>query len=219
MERAAKPGWGFTGAESAGIGAWILDLVRHGTADDDCFDLVFPPEVRRLSSFHWSPVALATRAAELAVAKPGDKVLDVGAGPGKFCLIGSLVTQGVFYGIEQRKDLVEVARSVADRYEIPRAYFAHGDMRDCDWTRFESIYLYNPFSENLDSSIRIDDSCELKRELYVAYIQAVQEKLSRMPSRTRAVTLNGFGGDLPPSYQLVQREGSDSLPLELWIRM
>jgi len=197
---------------------WVFNRLRSGEVDDETFDLVFPSDVRRLSSFHWSPIQLAMRAAELAVAEPGAKVLDVGAGAGKFCLVGSLVTEGVFFGVEQRQYLVETARDIADRYKIPRVHFDHGNMIDNDRQRFQCIYLYNPFSENLDKSIRIDDSCALSSDLYVQYIRAVQVKLTDLKSGTRVVMLNGFGGDLPPSYQLLHREGSDSLPLELWIK-
>jgi hypothetical protein len=196
----------------------MFDRLRSGEVDDDTFDLIFPPEVRRLSSFHWSPLECAVRAAEMCVPEPGTKVLDAGAGPGKFCLIGSLVTEGEFFGIEQRRTLVDTAREIAERYKISRVHFDCGNVIDFDWNPFDSIYLYNPFSENLDRSICIDDSCELFPELYISYIRAVQRKLADLGSGTRVVTLNGFGGDLPPSYELLHREGSDSLPLELWIQ-
>ncbi len=196
----------------------VLGRLRSGEVDDDIFDLIFPPDVRRLSSFHWSPIQLAMRAAELAVDEPGTRVLDVGAGVGKFCLIGSFVTEGIFFGIEQRQSLVNTARDIANRYKIPRVHFDHGNMIHFDWHPFDCIYLYNPFSENLDKSTKIDDSCALSVDLYVKYIRAVQTKLTELARGTRVVTLNGFGGDLPPSYQLIHKEGSDSLPLELWIK-
>ncbi len=215
----------FLSGKSAGTAAveldahtWVFSRLRSGEVDDETFDLLFPSDVRRLSSFHWSPIQLAMRAAELAVSEPGAKVLDVGAGAGKFCLIGSFVTEGIFFGIEQRQYLVDTARDIADRYKIPRVHFDHGNMIDYDWRSFDCIYLYNPFSENLDKSIRIDDSCALSSDLYVIYIRAVQAKLTDLKSGTRVVTLNGFGGEFPPSYQLLHREGSDSLPLELWIK-
>ena len=107
------------------------------------------------------------RDAEMCVPEPGTKVLDAGAGPGKFCLIGSLVTEGEFFGIEQRRTLVDTAREIAERYKISRVHFDCGNVIDFDWNPFDSIYLYNPFSENLDRSICIDDSCELFPELYI----------------------------------------------------
>src|SRR5262249_24041062 len=109
-------------------------------------------------------------------------------------------------------------REIADRYKIPRVHFECGNVIDFEWSPFDSIYLYNPFSENLDNSIRIDDSCELSPDLYVTYIRAVQRKLFRLASGTRVVTLNGFGGDFPPSFELLHREGTDSMPLELWVQ-
>ncbi|MGZ3655206.1 MAG: methyltransferase domain-containing protein [Bdellovibrionota bacterium] len=198
--------------------SWVLDQVRIGAVDDESFDLLFPPDVRRHSSFHWSPLRCAVRAARLAVAEPGSRVLDVGAGAGKFCLIGSLATEGVFFGVEQRKYLVDAARAIADRYKIPRVQFDHGNMMHYDWAGFDSIYLYNPFSENLDKSIQIDNDCDFSADLYIAYIRTAQKKLAHLAEGTRVVTLNGFGGDLPPSFKLIHKEGSDSLPLELWIK-
>ncbi|MGZ3711019.1 MAG: methyltransferase domain-containing protein [Pseudobdellovibrionaceae bacterium] len=196
----------------------IYRRLRAREIDDSAFDLIYPETIRELSDFHWSPIRLATRAAELAVAEPGAKVLDVGAGPGKFCIVGSCVTEGVFFGIEQRHQLVAAARDVVNRYKLSRVHFDHGNMIDYDWRPFDCIYLYNPFSENLDRSIRIDDTCELSNELYVRYIRAVQEKLAGLATGVRVVTLNGFGGDFPPSFRLLHREEGDVMPLELRVK-
>ena len=44
---------------------------------------------------HWTPVHVARRAAQFLVTGPETRVLDVGSGPGKFCLVGALATQGI----------------------------------------------------------------------------------------------------------------------------
>jgi hypothetical protein len=196
----------------------VFDRIRTGIIDDETFDLIFPEPLRRVSSQHWTPIQLAKRAAELAVTEPGATVLDVGAGAGKFCIVGSFVTEGIFVGLEQRGHLVDAARCIVKRYGVQRVRFDQGNMIDYDWSQFDSIYLYNPFSENLDSSNRIDDSCELNAELYIRYIRTTQRKLAGLKSGTRIVTLNGFGGELPPFYKLLHREGGEQMPLELWIR-
>ena len=41
--------------------------------------------------------------------KPGEVVLDIGCGPGKFCIVGALATTGRFTGVEQRKHLCDAA--------------------------------------------------------------------------------------------------------------
>ncbi len=81
------------------------------------FDHVYPDWVRSLSERHWTPVDVAERAAELLVTSAGVRVLDVGSGAGKFCIIGALTTEGKFCGIEQRAHLIDVAREAARHYD------------------------------------------------------------------------------------------------------
>jgi 2-polyprenyl-3-methyl-5-hydroxy-6-metoxy-1,4-benzoquinol methylase len=54
--------------------------------EDEKFDLLYPAEIRKLSSVFWTPVAVAAAAAKLLVTTSGTRVLDIGCGPGKFCL-------------------------------------------------------------------------------------------------------------------------------------
>jgi len=185
---------------------------------DNEFDRIFPARIGNLSELHWTPVAIAKKAARLAAWKPRARILDAGSGAGKFCIIGASVTDGFFVGVEQREYLVDIARRTADRYRIPRIQFVHENITDVDWSSFDSIYIYNPFSENLDENIRIDELCELNFGLYVKYVNVVQEKLTFLASGTRVVTLNGFGGDFPPDYERAHREIIQQLPLEVWIR-
>src|SRR5207244_1254082 len=59
---------------------------------DGVFDRMFPTELRFVSFQHWTPVAVARRAAELLVGAGARRLLDVGSGPGKFCIVGALTT-------------------------------------------------------------------------------------------------------------------------------
>ncbi len=151
--------------------------------------------------------------------RPGARVLDVGSGAGKFCIVGELSTLGIFVGVEQRESLVEAARTVVRELQIPRIQFILNDMAAIPWGAYDSIYLYNPFSENLDESIRIDSQCELSAEHYIRYVQQTQAKLTHLCTGTRIVTLNGFGGDFPPTYKLIHEEKAQGLPLEVWERL
>ena len=74
--------------------------------EDEKFDQIYPPRIRELSRLYWTPIRVAAEAAKLLVTTPGTRVLDVGCGPAKFCLVGASLTQGVFIGVEQREDLV-----------------------------------------------------------------------------------------------------------------
>ncbi len=53
-------------------------------------------EIRKLSSFQWTPVWVADRTARLLVAAPGARILDIGGGPGKFYLVAAAHNQPSF---------------------------------------------------------------------------------------------------------------------------
>jgi SAM-dependent methyltransferase len=72
--------------------------------EDDRFDQVWPLRLRKLSPLHWTPIVVASHASKLLVTKPGTRVLDIGCGPGKFCLIAAALTDGYFTGVEQRRE-------------------------------------------------------------------------------------------------------------------
>src|SRR4051812_27497913 len=80
------------------------------SVEDYRFDQIFPERVRKFSPVYWTPIAVASYAAKLLVRNRGTCVLDIGCGPGKFCLVAAAVTDGHFTGIEQRAYLVEAAR-------------------------------------------------------------------------------------------------------------
>ena len=89
----------------------IQDLRGGRKVTDFRFDQVFPIEMRRLSETHWTPVEVAIRAAELLVEHDKTRILDVGSGCGKFCLVAALSCLGQFIGVEQRPHLVDIARN------------------------------------------------------------------------------------------------------------
>lgn len=187
---------------------------------DEAFDRVYPSSVRYRSYVHWTPVGIARRVARLLVTSVGTRVLDVGAGAGKFCIVGALATPGRFHGVEQVPHLVEVARHAADRYGVrQRARFVLGDIRSVDWRDFDAFYLYNPFFEYLgwmaggtDHAISIAPCA--RREL-IAFTTA---QLERAATGTRVATYYGFGGEMPRAYRCVLREGSGSDVVAVWVK-
>lgn len=119
---------------------------------DEEFDAVYSSEVRSLSLRHWTPVSVARRAAYLLTGLGGaTHILDVGAGPGKFCIVGALSTTAHFVGVEHRRRLVEVAQMAAVRFGADRAHVVHANLLDFDCRTFDGFYFYNPFREQLDS--------------------------------------------------------------------
>jgi hypothetical protein len=187
--------------------------------DDQDFDRLYPPWAQDLSTIHWTPIETARRAAELLVVRSGMRVLDVGAGVGKFCLVGALCLPGVFYGIEQRFHFVKIAHQVGERLGLKNARFLHGNMLDVEWRGFDGYYLYNPFAENIAKSCEaIDTTVDRTPQLFIAYVRGVTERLRLARLGTRVVTYHGFGGDMPPGYHLELEEMSGTDRLELWVK-
>jgi SAM-dependent methyltransferase len=189
------------------------------SVDDQYFDRILPYWARKPSRVHWTPVMVARRAVELLTeSRQKTKILDVGSGCGKFCLIAASVSHATLFGLEQRTHYVELSRKLAQHYRISNLTFIQANMKDVDWSWFNSIYLFNPFLENRLPNQKIDDSIELERQKYFEYVKTVESKLRGMPKGSRVVTYFGFGGCFPASYSQTVREFCGRGPLECWVK-
>ena len=185
---------------------------------DRWFDELYTPSIRALSSTFWTPVRVAQRAALLLRTGTKRRVLDIGSGAGKFCLVAAASTELEVTGIEHRKHLVNVAVRAAERLGV-HVRFVHGDLLAVDWAAFDSFYLYNPFVENLcPVTDRIDGSVELSEQRFRDDLQTVLEAMAHARVGTRVVTYHGLGADLPPTYSLASREWAGSGELRLWVK-
>lgn len=185
---------------------------------DGLFDRLFPRAIRGLSAMHWTPVEVALRAAKLLVTRPGTRVLDVGAGAGKFCLVGAMSTFGEYFGVERRADLVHSAQSIALALGVKNVTFCHGLFGALNPENYDAFYFFNPFEETkLSLHAGVDWSRLAGREHFDLEVQKAQQFLRGARPGTRVVTYNGMGGSLPWTYDLVHREDLDC-PLELWVK-
>jgi SAM-dependent methyltransferase len=191
-------------------------LERRTAISDAEFDQVFPEDLRDRSHLHWTPVAIAMRAAELLAPRPNLRVLDVGAGAGKVCLIGALVTGATWWGIEQDPALVAVANHAAWALDIARrTRFVQGDGSRLTWDEFDAFYFYNPFSTLM---LAPHASPFVRYATIQSTLRRVEQRLASTREGTRVVTYYGFGGRLPAGYTLISREPAGGDVLELWIR-
>ena len=182
--------------------------------EDEQFDLIYPPTIRDLSDRHWTPVAVARRAAEFLVSQPMTRVLDLGCGPGKFCIVGALTTAGHFTGVEQRQQLAHLARQAIQREGITNAEIVHCNVTEIDFLAYDAFYLFNPFEENLFTLGKIDESVHLSKALYEQYTRHVATQLARAPLGTRVVTYAGLCEEVPACYECQRYSfGGD---LKLW---
>ena len=192
---------------------------RHSmSTTDSAFDELVQPELRHLSYAHWTPVEVAIRATALLSPTPRMRVLDVGAGVGKFCAVGALSSNAVWCGVEQHEELVNAARRLTRALGVAnRTLFLHGDALAIDWSDFDALYLYNPFELPLFSHTVTAQEHALSYKVQVA---GVQERLAKLRGGTRVLTFHGFGGVMPATYELAYHERVPvvGLDLVLWVQ-
>jgi SAM-dependent methyltransferase len=194
--------------------------LREGRLVDSEFDDIYPPSVRAISSSYWTPIAVAMRAARLLVSRTSTRVLDVGSGAGKFCIVGAAATGASFTGIEHRAHLVQTACAAAARLSVEDARFLHGTFDTVDIATFDAVYFYNPFEENVwGRDHHVDDSVKLSHQRFIADIGGAERLLAGARVGTRVVTYHGFGGEMPPGYVRVLQEHCHSGSLEFWIKV
>ncbi|HEU4727980.1 MAG TPA: hypothetical protein VFT22_08835 [Kofleriaceae bacterium] len=191
-------------------------LARRAAVSDTELDQVFPDDLRDRSHLHWTPVAIAVRVAELLAPSPGDRVLDVGAGAGKLCLVGAIVTGATWWGIEQDAVLVAAANRAAWSLGVEhRTRFVHGDGSRLPWDEFGAFYFYNPFTTPM---LAPHASPFLRYATIQNTLRRVEQRLATARVGARVVTYYGFGGKLPADYTLIAREPVGGDALELWVR-
>jgi predicted RNA methylase len=184
------------------------------------FDAIYDDKTRELSPQHWTPLRVAARAARLLTQTGATRILDVGSGAGKFCIVGALSTDAQFVGIERRAQLVDIASGAASRLGVTRATFIQADVATFSFKGFDGVYLYNPFHEQISPYLpQIDPTLERSEDVYDHFVQRTTDKLAGMAAPVAVVTFNGFGGPMPRSYTFLGDEPAGSDRLELWIKL
>ena len=173
--------------------------MTRATDPDVAFDLELPRRLQGVSAIHFTPTRVAQQAAAMLAPRAGMRVLDVGAGPGKFCIVAArAVPQATFVGIEVRANLVHIARKLAARFAVTNVEFFEGDAMDLAWDRFDAFYFYNPFGEHVHETAHvIDRTLDRSAVTYARSVQIVRDGLAATRAGTRVVTYHGFGAEPP----------------------
>ncbi len=193
-----------------------LNTAHNYLSSDTEFDNLFPIHIQNLSAVHWTPLNVAAVAARWLAPNAGAKVIDIGAGVGKFCIAGSIYTKGIFTGIEQRKNFVTIGNKVVKQLGLQRVSLIHGNFTELDLGGYTGIYFFNSFHENLVFADALDNKIEMSGELYELYSAHMLRQLNAMPVGTRLATFWLSITEIPGCYKLQDSHFNNLL--KLWVK-
>jgi len=192
--------------------------VEKWFSSDEQFHQLYPLTVQALARRHWTPLGVARKAAGFLAAENNVRILDIGSGTGKFCLGAAYYKPNAFYyGIEQRKTLVNYSEAAKEILHLENVSFTIGNFTQLDFRNYDHFYFYNSFFENLTSGDKIDDSIDYSSELYNYYSRYLFKQLEQKPGGTRLATFHSLEDEIPQSYHEVGSE-FDNL-LKFWIKV
>ena len=194
-----------------------FQLERWFSSDINLHQL-YPEPIRPLARIHWSPLYIVQKAVSFLAPNDKVKVLDIGSGVGTFCLAGAYYKPSVsFFGVEQRKNLVEHAQTVREILGLQNVQFIQRNFTQLNLSEYDNFYFYNSFFENLDGTDKIDNEIVYSNELYNYYSIYLYNQLEKMPIGTRVATYCSWGDEMPPCYQVAEMHFGDLL--KFWIKM
>ncbi len=206
-------------ADLDALGRAVARRLRAGEAvEDEAFDLLLGEQPRARSRQHWSSLEVILAAVEQFTQAGAQRVLDVGAGAGKFCAVASLVTGRRVYGVERRPALVREARELARRLGAD-VEIDEGTLETVRPRRFDGFYFFNPFGEYVAAEEdRYDADFPRSFAGYVRDARLVERWLLDAAVGTAMVTYNGLGGRIPSCFEVQHAERVRKDVLRLWVK-
>jgi len=187
-------------------------------SSDNQFHRVYPIPTQMLAARHWTPLHIARMAAQFLASQTGARVLDIGSGAGKFCLAGAYYKpDAVFYGVEQRKQLIDHARAARDILGLQNAHFLYQNLTQLDFKQYDHFYFYNSFYENLADTEKIDDNIICAPHLYDYYNRCLYKKLDEMPAGTKLATFHTIEDKIPSGYHMIEEHFGTLL--KFWMKI
>ena len=194
----------------------LTDPTKIQSLTDTAFDKLYNEKYREHSAIHWTPMEVVKAALDWLDVTKRSKVLDIGSGVGKFCSLGTLMTDGQFTGVEMRGDLVEIAKSISEKLDLQNVDYLHSNITDVDFSHYDSFYYYNPFCEQLAISDQIDNTISFSNDQHREYEDYVIDQFSRLPTNTRVVTYSSEKFAFPDTFELKDLMFNGTLAL--WIK-
>jgi SAM-dependent methyltransferase len=185
---------------------------------DELFDGLYPASSTSLLKRHWTPLQVASKAAQFLAAEKNVSILDIGSGVGKFCIAAAHFMPEAFYtGIEQRQNLVEQANEAKKTLGSKNVDFIHGNFTKLNFKKFDHFYFFNSFYENFSFTENMDTEIEYSKELYEQYNYSLRMKLEQKPSGTRLATFHSTEDEIPEDFLVVGTEMDNTL--KFWVKL
>lgn len=182
------------------------------------FNQLYPLDIQAHAQRHWTPLYVARKAANFLSTEKNARILDIGSGAGKFCLAAAYYKpDALFYGVEQRENLISHSESTNDILHLKNVSFVHGNFTKLDFKKYDHFYFYNSFYENLAGTDKIDDSIDYSGELYNYYNRYLYRELEQKPVGTRIATFHSLEAEIPQGYHVIGTEMNNLL--KFWIKM
>lgn len=175
---------------------------QHEEITDSLFDADYPETVRKHSFIHWSPVEIIETSIDWLELNEDSRVLDIGSGAGKFCIVGAMRSRAHFTGVEKRKDLVLASEKLASKHALNNVSFLEEDITSINFADYTHFYYYNPFCEYIAEFDRIDNTIIYDPDSFRKYEDYVIESFEKLPKGTRVVSYCSGTFPFPASYRL-----------------
>lgn len=186
------------------------------TISDLDFDSLLSKKFQNISKVHWTPIQIIETVVEWCKENGSSSILDIGAGVGKFCLVGASISNLQFTGIEKRKSLYKQALKVQEKLELKRVNFYNDNILNIDFSGFDTFYYFNPFFEHIHEKERIDKTINYQPHKFLIYQEYVFNELSKKERGTTFITYCSQEFHPPEGYTMknMMFEGL----LQLWIK-
>lgn len=187
------------------------------TFSEQDFVAALPEHLRAADEVHFTPAWVIELVAEWLRGLELSKVLDIGSGVGKFCVLGAMQLPDVqFVGVERRVELHSVAQGFQRDWPELKLEFILADVLDIDLSAYRVLYLYNPFYEHVADEAALNQEFELYESAFEQYQNALRKRLQTLPLGTIVIAYHGEQNELPYTYEL-HKQSANGL-LKMWVK-
>ena len=181
----------------------------------------YPPWLATAAQFQFSELTVIAAASDWLAAHANlapRRIVDLGAGAGKFCLAAAeRHPHYIWIGIEHRRALVDEAEAWRRQHELSNAAFEVANLTSVELGAFAGGFCFNPFDELLDTKPNFSPVAGTGAVAFRKSLAALRQQLSDAPLGFALATYYLAESALPESYQRVW-QGPDKRLLG-WIKV